>query len=181
MKLRTFTLWLSGAALLATLSGCNIIVHDSLWRDGYIPPYPKQPETPVVAMPSSGVSSSPEPDVAFIPQPPNLPGWKEDQDKKNPSPGDAASIARGKDAFTTNCAVCHGPDGKGDGPNATLLPLRPRNLTQGVFEFGGDDWQVYRTISEGIPGSPMVAWKSILTDDKSLWDVVNYVKSLHHQ
>jgi mono/diheme cytochrome c family protein len=36
----------------------------------------------------------------------------------------------GKGSYTRNCAVCHGDDGKGDGPYASVLKLKPSDLTQ---------------------------------------------------
>ena len=35
----------------------------------------------------------------------------------------------GADAYQKNCAVCHGPGGKGDGEFADMLTVRPPNLT----------------------------------------------------
>lgn len=32
--------------------------------------------------------------------------------------------------FATYCAVCHGPDGRGNGPAAAALKTQPTNLTQ---------------------------------------------------
>lgn len=40
------------------------------------------------------------------------------------------SSATGKDAFLRHCAVCHGTDGKGDGPIANTLKYLPSDLTQ---------------------------------------------------
>ena len=36
----------------------------------------------------------------------------------------------GKGSYTRYCAVCHGPDGKGDGPYTPLLTTKPTDLTQ---------------------------------------------------
>ncbi len=169
-----------GALLLLASGSTGCLDTQGLFTKGYIPPYPEPTPTPQVAMPAALPSASPAAvvNLEFAPPLESLPGYKEDQNKKNPMPGDAASIARGKDLYSSNCAICHGDSGKGDGPNAPLLPFRPRNLTQGVYQYGGEDWQLYRTIAEGIPPSPMQSWKAILGDDKSIWDVVNYVRSL---
>jgi mono/diheme cytochrome c family protein len=54
----------------------------------------------------------------------------------------------GKVPYQQYCAVCHGLNGKGNGDMATLLKVKPANLTQlsaknwGVFPF----WQVYRIV-----------------------------------
>jgi mono/diheme cytochrome c family protein len=62
----------------------------------------------------------------------------------------------GKGSYLRYCASCHGDDGKGDGPYAPLLKLKPADLTQlakknnGVFPVG----RVTRILdgSEEIPG-----------------------------
>lgn len=57
-------------------------------------------------------------------------------------------VKAGRPTYEQYCAVCHGPAGKGDGGAATLLTVKPADLTQlskknnGVFPF----WQVYRVI-----------------------------------
>jgi mono/diheme cytochrome c family protein len=47
--------------------------------------------------------------------------------KKVPAP--VTSAASGVEMFNTYCAVCHGKDGKGDGPAASELKIPPANLT----------------------------------------------------
>jgi mono/diheme cytochrome c family protein len=44
-------------------------------------------------------------------------------------PVKAISPASGKEMYTSYCAVCHGTDGKGDGPAASALKVPPTNLT----------------------------------------------------
>lgn len=39
------------------------------------------------------------------------------------------SSASGKEMYTSYCAVCHGKDGKGDGPAASALKVPPADLT----------------------------------------------------
>ncbi|MBD3662718.1 c-type cytochrome [Sulfitobacter sp. TSTF-M16] len=39
--------------------------------------------------------------------------------------------------FVDNCQSCHGPTGKGDGPLAADLAVKPRDLTQLARENGG--------------------------------------------
>jgi hypothetical protein len=41
---------------------------------------------------------------------------------------DPAMIARGKEIYTTNCAVCHGDEGDGKGPAGLALPLKPADM-----------------------------------------------------
>ena len=46
------------------------------------------------------------------------------------APAKSTDASSGSEMFTTYCAVCHGPDGKGTGPAATALKKQPANLTQ---------------------------------------------------
>jgi mono/diheme cytochrome c family protein len=52
------------------------------------------------------------------------------QPKLEKVPPVATSPASGKEMFDAYCAVCHGPNGQGDGPAAKALNKAPANLTQ---------------------------------------------------
>src|SRR5437588_12837558 len=57
-----------------------------------------------------------------------------------------ADRAAGERIFRSHCASCHGLNGAGgSGPS----------LTTGVFYHGATDEDLYRNISEGIPGTAM--------------------------
>jgi len=45
------------------------------------------------------------------------------------APMKVTSPASGKEMYTSYCAVCHGTDGKGEGPAASALKVPPANLT----------------------------------------------------
>ena len=47
------------------------------------------------------------------------------------------SAASGKQMYTTYCAVCHGADGRGNGPAAVALKVQPPNLAQLAKDNGG--------------------------------------------
>jgi mono/diheme cytochrome c family protein len=44
-------------------------------------------------------------------------------------PGEAQEVKHGQAEYLDSCAVCHGPDGKGNGPMAEELITRPADLT----------------------------------------------------
>src|SRR6185436_19041814 len=46
-----------------------------------------------------------------------------------------ASPDRGRRVYDRACATCHGTTGRGDGPTAALLGIRPRNFTLGTYRF----------------------------------------------
>jgi len=91
----------------------------------------------------------------------------------NPLGDDAAS--EGAEVFHTNCEMCHGSQGHGDGPAGQSLDPRPRNLAQ-LQATAGDDFLFWR-IREGKPGTSMVAWKGILTDDQ-IWQAISFIRTL---
>lgn len=45
-------------------------------------------------------------------------------------PLERTNAASGQQMFSSYCAVCHGTDGKGNGPAATALKVPPTNLTE---------------------------------------------------
>src|SRR3989454_1268571 len=46
---------------------------------------------------------------------------------QNPTPDNPATVAAGRALYQANCAVCHGPQGPGDGPAARTPKPRPLN------------------------------------------------------
>jgi hypothetical protein len=60
----------------------------------------------------------------------------------------STSAASGQEMFQAFCAVCHGPDAKGDGPAAPALKKQPADLTQLSKNNGGKfpETQVYDVI-----------------------------------
>jgi mono/diheme cytochrome c family protein len=93
---------------------------------------------------------------------------------------DPRMIARGREIYASRCAVCHGEDGRGDGPAAAALPLKPPDLRDPgmVGEMAGNYW--FWRISEGglvepfrSQGSIMPAWKDELSVEDR-WAVIAY-------
>ena len=48
---------------------------------------------------------------------------------ENPIPASESSIAAGAATYTLYCAVCHGNEGKGDGPGAAALNPKPADFS----------------------------------------------------
>lgn len=92
--------------------------------------------------------------------------------KSNPLGSEAAA---GAEVFKTNCETCHGPQGHGDGPAGEVLDPKPKNLAD-VQATADDDFLFWR-ISEGKPGTAMIAWKGILTDEQ-IWQTVSFIRTL---
>ena len=70
--------------------------------------------------------------------------------------GKATLVAKGREAFAANCAVCHGPQGHGN------QQLGVPNLTDNTWLYGGDFDSIYTSIYEGRHGE-MPAWEQRLT------------------
>jgi mono/diheme cytochrome c family protein len=98
----------------------------------------------------------------------------------NPVLPDEASLQIGQDLFEKNCVVCHGEQGRGNGPAAANLSIKPPDYGNGHLDIHTDG-DVFYWIQNGISqGSPMPAFKDKLTDDE-IWHVVNYVRRLRNQ
>src|SRR5438477_12657114 len=46
---------------------------------------------------------------------------------------EATGVDLGAKVYTERCVLCHGPNGKGDGPAAAGLNPKPRNHTDGAY------------------------------------------------
>jgi high-affinity iron transporter len=91
----------------------------------------------------------------------------------NPLGADAA--AAGAEIFKNNCVACHGEQGHGDGPAGASLNPQPKDLPE-LASAVGDDYLYWR-INTGKPGTSMVGWKGILTDEQ-IWQVVAFIRTL---
>ena len=184
--------WILAALAFVVLQGC-----------GRTPPSPGPsglPRTPGASasprvLPSSAIAS-PSPDatasrgatvspgaVATVgPDGQALPGLATYKGRKSPISWDAATRSRAGELFAAYCRPCHGAEGRGDGPVVTALPdgqPRPRDLASGVFKYGGEDWQVLRTIQEGVPLTLMMGWRiQKRFDEKDAWALVGFVKAM---
>ncbi len=89
----------------------------------------------------------------------------------NQRAADRDRLARdGESLFLRYCATCHGLRGDGQGPSAQFTSSSPRDFTRGTYKFrmtpaGAaptlDD--LVRTITVGVRGTHMPAWKGRLT------------------
>ena len=98
----------------------------------------------------------------------------EDAEKrKNPVMASAASIQRGRNLYETNCASCHGAQGRGDGPASKTLSTKPADLASmaGKHPDGNFAWKIAN--GRGL----MPAWKGTLSETQ-IWDAVNFIQSL---
>ncbi len=89
----------------------------------------------------------------------------------------------GKQLYELRCAVCHGEAGAGDGPAAEYLYPRPRDFSLGLFKYKSSpgslparDEDLFQTIKQGLEGTGMPGWSSLL-DDGQVRALVPVVKA----
>ena len=107
----------------------------------------------------------------------------------NPVPADEVSIARGAQIFSTNCVMCHGIDGMGNGTIAAfLVKKKPSDLTSALVQ-SKSDGTLFLSISNGIfnPNNtlfPDIEFSGQMPpmnenlNVRERWDVVNYIRTL---
>ena len=95
--------------------------------------------------------------------------WATSQEKlpRNPFTGQPAAINEGRSIFRTQCALCHGIDARGG--------LKGPNLISARWTQGDSDDAIFRTITQGVPGTQMPA--NNFSPEKT-WKVVAYLRSL---
>lgn len=93
----------------------------------------------------------------------------------------AGDPEKGKEKYQQLCAACHGVSGKGDGPGAAALPVKPRDHTDTAYMANLTDRQIFDVIKlggAGIGKSPMMPkWSPPLTDQE-IEDLVAYIRTL---
>ena len=93
---------------------------------------------------------------------------------QNPVEASVESIARGKYFYEINCLVCHGAEGRGDGPvGQKFVEKAPVDLHDPYTQDQADG-QLFFTLTRGRVLMPF--YRDALSHSER-WDVINYVKS----
>jgi mono/diheme cytochrome c family protein len=61
----------------------------------------------------------------------------------------AAARAEAEKIWKERCVTCHGPSGRGDGPGAKILPVKPRNFGDGHWQDDTTDERIAQVIVDG--------------------------------
>jgi copper transport protein len=91
----------------------------------------------------------------------------------NPVEATTESVERGRVLYQQNCVVCHGVDGRGDGPQAASLDPAPTDFRLHIPLH--TDPQFFNFIAYGYINSAMPAWRDQLSDEQ-MWDLVNFLR-----
>ncbi len=89
-------------------------------------------------------------------------------------------LNQGREDYVQYCYACHGMKGDGRGPAAPYYRPPPRDLTKGLYKFGGvvdglpHDEDFVRIIRHGLKGTPMLAWD---IPDVELYPIIQYIKT----
>jgi mono/diheme cytochrome c family protein len=113
------------------------------------------------------------------------PGWQETQKAAssaavdptklvNPVKPSPASLASGKKTYGTDCAMCHGKGGAGDGDLAGDMKLTLKDFRDPEAMKPMSDGELYSIIDKGK--GQMQGEEGRLKTNQ-IWDVVNYVRS----
>jgi len=91
------------------------------------------------------------------------------------------SPAKGKDLYAKQCAGCHGPAGKGDGPAAAAINPKPGDFTNKAQMTALKDQYLFDLIKKGGAAagkSPLMTPFGSKLKDGEIQDVIAYVRSL---
>lgn len=93
------------------------------------------------------------------------------------------AIERGEQLYMDyGCALCHGKEGKGDGPNAKNSGRKPTNFHDlKAYTYGSQKQDIIYSIKNGIvqPDSIMPAYKHLTKQE--LEDITQYLMSLQQK
>jgi mono/diheme cytochrome c family protein len=99
------------------------------------------------------------------------------KEEKNPVPVNDATLAAGKKLFLQKCQRCHGPEAKGDGPDANHDHHDHMDLTNPKNAANNPDGVVFYKVWHGRQNPRMPAFEDQLTKEQA-WAIVAYTQTL---
>ena len=92
------------------------------------------------------------------------------------APTQLPDLQRGAQLFQSQCAACHGPQGRGDGPAAATLDPKPTALAEHLRARERSLFALHQVISNGVNGTAMASFGSLPEDDR--WALAFFVGTL---
>jgi mono/diheme cytochrome c family protein len=83
-------------------------------------------------------------------------------------PASPEQLSRGAELYDLLCEACHGIGGKGDGRSAPALAVPPADLSDPAQRSFFSERAKLEIVRQGIPGSAMIGWAGMVTDEESL-------------
>jgi mono/diheme cytochrome c family protein len=93
----------------------------------------------------------------------------------NPAAANPTGLAAAKQIYADRCARCHGDQGNGDGPDASMYKTPPGVLSDARLMGQEADGEIFWKIGEGR--RPMPGFEKELSDEQR-WQLVNFIRSL---
>lgn len=102
--------------------------------------------------------------------------------KLSQTPSEPVSLENGRRLYMSNCKLCHGASGSGDGPLAAQFDPKPAvladpGITGDAVTLPYDNFQI---VNVGIANTAMVGWADELSE-KELWDVTYFIRTFSNQ
>ncbi len=95
--------------------------------------------------------------------------------RENPVKPTEESLARGKKQYGYDCLMCHGKTGDGKGDVAADMKLKMNDETNPATLKDRTDGELFYIIQKGKGDMPPEGSR---VKDETIWDMVNYVRSL---
>ncbi len=84
--------------------------------------------------------------------------------------------ANGRSIYEKYCLLCHGPQGRGDGPQGHLMNPPAANFRSPESRRKSDEMWL-KAIREGHPDTAMTGWEDFLYDEE-IEDVLAYIRAI---
>lgn len=92
------------------------------------------------------------------------------------APSAVPDLQQGERLFAQNCASCHGPAGRGDGPAAAALKPRPADFQSAEVMSGLTPFKAFNVIRFGVNGTAMAPFTTL--DERDRWALAFYLFTL---
>ncbi|HET6278568.1 MAG TPA: cytochrome c [Candidatus Polarisedimenticolia bacterium] len=95
--------------------------------------------------------------------------------RENPVPNVKEAIEAGGAVFSSQCAMCHGENGKGRGELALSLQMKVPDLTDPKLQQKRTDGDFFYIIATGhgqMPGEKRLP-------ENNLWEMIRFIRTLH--
>jgi cytochrome c len=116
--------------------------------------------------------------------------WKAPEPEKaraNPISANEKELSRGRSLYRQHCELCHGREGRGDGPSAKLHARNarpPQDLTRPEIQANMTDGEIFWKIGTGFREKNKIVMPSFVDEIPALddrWRVVLFVRTLERK